>query len=1052
MGDVGFEADSIVEMNSRTPVYNAPYRDILGTEHQGNLEDSLAILSDGFVLYDESRMFDAALFRRLRETLDARTEHESAVVRKLLREDKTHLFPEIPEAWWWIFFWRLCWNFHYEPDPWFEIKWWVWLEMRGKQGAMNMAGCQNCLGRDVPVLMADGSRKPSQEIQVGDLLMGPDSTPRRVLRLHRGTAPLYKIQPKVGDSWTCTGNHKLELECTRPRTNGSGTRSRKHFVGARTKVTPEEWLGWSDAMKISYKQVHAGVELPHAFLPLDPYIFGLWIGDGTKKVPSLTTADIAISDEWVRHFQDNGYGTRISEKPGNLACTIDVTRGPKIGQRSILRVFLSKCVVGGSKRIPAPYLKSSRAQRLELLAGIVDTDGTNGGTYISVAQADKRTILDIKHLAESLGFLTSIRKKISKYRKQDGNLADHYLLSIIGDFTDLPLRLEYKKPRKDYGKGCRKPQCTGISILPLGEGEFFGWTVDKDNMFLLGNGCITNNSGKSMFGATFPLIQLIVWDRDCKSYLSGPYKSHTDDKVWAELQTQHSILKNHGIPVREAFGIEIVENRNEYYVETDKGKGIIKFVASQEAASVVGSKTKDHSDTSGRKGISLFMVDEYVENVNTEMERGFGNFRSNYNSLLVLACNPDPMRALHPNVVSFIDPIDRKRSEMKKDRDFRWRTRKGIVVRFDWNNCPNRIVGKNRWPYLMNEQRRSKQEMESDDVRAGQLDAWPFGSEGANSLTDTSRQTAAGVFSDFHYENSPHMRLFSLDPAFGGDDPAVYTILEVAKTNISGRIMDRFVGFEQGYIHGIDSDFVADPKFCEKVAEIIAYRESKGDRDMKFLREIRPGSQVGPMAQGAVEAAHLCIVKGIPFDCFTFDASQRADCYDWIVKVFGHQNLVWWYEGSRRLITEEGEDWFRWPFRTRDDRQHGSRHEKWSDYCGRVITMIWAFACELINNGYLANGDAVRKSLTELGAREVASTSTGKVDVWSKEDIKRGTFQGRKIPKMKSPAWGETLAMGLYFGARFKHAVQLGEMPELSTHFGAAQTDWDDWLDLHERY
>lgn len=851
MGDVGFEPVLIVEMNSRTPVYNAPYRDILGTEHQGNLEDSLSILSDGFVLYDESRMFDAALFRRLRETLDARTEHESAVVRKLLREDKTHLFPEIPEAWWWIFFWRLCWNFHYEPDPWFEIKWWVWLEMRGKQGAMNMAGCQNCLGKNIPVMMADGSKKLSQDVRQGDLLMGPDGTPRRVLILHRGIAPLYKITPKIGSLWVCTGNHKLELECTRIRSNGK-----------RVKVTPEEWTKWPASKKRSHKQVHVG----------------------------------------------------------------------KRGE-------------------------------------------------------DFKTILR-----------------------------------------------------------------TAITVEPIGDGEFYGWTVDKDNMFLLGNGCITNNSGKSMFGATFPLIQLIVWDRDCKSYLSGPYKSHTDDKVWAELQTQHSILKNHGIPVREAFGIEIVENRNEYYVETDKGKGIIKFVASQEAASVVGSKTKDHSDTSGRKGISLFMVDEYVENVNTEMERGFGNFRSNYNSLLILACNPDPMRALHPNVVSFIDPIDRKRSEMKKDRDFRWRTRKGIVVRFDWNNCPNRIVGKNRWPYLMNEQRRSKQEMESDDVRAGQLDAWPFGSEGANSLTDTSRQTAAGVFSDFHYENSPHMRLFSLDPAFGGDDPAVYTILEVARTSISGRIMDRFVGFEQGYIHGIDSDFVADAKFCEKVAEIIAYRESKGDRDMKFLREIIPGSQVGPMAQGAVEAAHLCIVKGIPFDCFTFDASQRADCYDWIVKVFGHQNLVWWYEGSRRLITEEGDDWFRWPFRTRDDRQHGSRHEKWSDYCGRVITMIWAFACELINNGYLANGDAVRKSLTELGAREVASTSTGKVDVWSKEDIKRGTFQGRKIPKMKSPAWGETLAMGLYFGARFKHAVQLGDMPELSTHFGAAKTDWDDWLDLHERY
>jgi hypothetical protein len=682
--------------------YKKPYIDILYNEQQTALEESLVALCPGYRLYDEARMFDQNLFDRVRETLGDPDSHPIVLVRNLLREDKTRHFPEIPEAWWWIFFWRLLYNFHYEPDPWFEAKWWLWLEMRGQRSALNFAGCQN--------------------------------------------------------------------------------------------------------------------------------------------------------------------------------------------------------------------------------------------------------------------------------------------------------------------------------------------------------------SGKSAFGAWFPLVQLIVWDKDCKAYLSGPYKTHTNDKLWGELEKEYSILQSVGVPLKQLFDVEVIRKKSEFTIETQKGAGLIKFIASQEAASVVGSKTKDHSDTSGRKGISLFMVDEYVENTNTDMERGFGNFRSNYNSLLILACNPNPMTALHPNVVSFIDPIDRKRGEMRKDRDFRWRTRKGLVARFDWNNCPNRVLDKNRWPYLMNEIRRSSQTMESDDVRAGQLDAWPFGSDGANSLTDAQRQITAGVFSEFYFENAPHLRILSVDPAFGGDDPAVYTILDVAQVNAGGQIRTRFVGVEQGYIEGIDSNFIADAPFCRKVAEIISYRESKGDRDMKFLREITVGSNVGPMAQGAVEAAHLCISKRVPFDCFTFDASQRADCYDWIVKVFGHQNLVWWYEGSRRLITEEGEDWFRWPFRTRDEKQAGTRYEKWSDYCGRVITMIWAFACEVINNGYVINGSAIQKSLDELGAREVAATASGKVDVWSKEDIKRGTFQGKKIPKMKSPAWAETLAMAIYFAVRFKNAIELGELPELSHHFGQSRENWDDWLDLHARY
>src|SRR5690606_16730674 len=276
-----------------------------------------------------------------------------------------------------------------------------------------------------------------------------EGTPRRVLILHRGIAPLYKITPKFGSPWVCTGNHKLELECTRIRSNGK-----------RVKVTPEEWTKWPAYEKRAHKQVHVG----------------------------------------------------------------------KRGE-------------------------------------------------------DFKTILR-----------------------------------------------------------------TAITVDPIGDGEFYGWTVDKDNMFLLGDGCVTNNSGKSMWAATFPLVQLIVWEQDCKSYLSGPYKSHTDDKVWAELQTQLAIVKNHGIPIKDAYGVELIENKNEILVKTDQGQGLIKFIASQEAASIIGSKTKDHSDTSGRKGISMLAIDEYVENTNTDFSRGFANFRSNYNSLLVLACNPDPSRALAASV------------------------------------------------------------------------------------------------------------------------------------------------------------------------------------------------------------------------------------------------------------------------------------------------------------------------------------------------------------------------------------------------------------------
>lgn len=1035
--------------------YVKPYSDILGTEAQDDLEQSLASIIPNYKLYDEEQLHRWETWAKVSDALGMKradfVKNIPEAIRQFLRRDLTNKIPEIPEAWWWIYFWRLTWNFHFEPDPWFESKWWAWMEVRGKQECLNMTGCQNCLGKNIPVMMADGSKKLSQDVRQGDLLMGPDGTPRRVLILHRGIAPLYKITPKIGSPWVCTGNHKLELECTRPRTNRSGSKNSKHQVGSRIKVTPEEWLQWSDAMKISYKQVHVGVDFPEEDLPVDPYIVGLWIGDGTKRSVSLTTADKEIEDEWTSYFKSNGYNVRCDLTGGGKAKTLHVSGGEYDGSKSKIKTQFSSFVKNGSKRIPVDYLRSSRKQRLELLAGIVDTDGSNAGTYIEIVQTDQSTAKDIVELAQSLGFLVNTRVRETNYVLKDGSKAKTNRINIIGDFRELPCRLDRKIPQKNYGKGCRKPQCTGFTVEPIGDGEFYGWTVDKDNMFLLGDGCVTNNSGKSMWAATFPLVQLIVWEQDCKSYLSGPYKSHTDDKVWAELQTQLAIVKNHGIPIKEAYGVELIENKNEILVKTDQGQGLIKFIASQEAASIIGSKTKDHSDTSGRKGISMLAIDEYVENTNTDFSRGFANFRSNYNSLLVLACNPDPSRALAASVSSFIMPIDKKPSEMRKGVDFRWRTSKGIVIRFAWQNCPNKIIGANRWKYLMNEQRKAKQEHEDDVVRAGQLDAWPFGGDGANTLTDAARQTAAGVFTQFYKLFDFELSVLALDPAFGGEDPAVYTIVDVGMVNVGGDEKKRIVAREQGIIQGIEADFIATPEFCEKVNEIIRYRQDRGDTETQFLETIRPGMKLGAMAQGAIEAAHLCISKGIRFDCFVYDASQRADCHDWIVKVFGHRNLVWWYEGSRNLRMEEGDDWFVWPVETRNDKFNMTQYVRWSEKYSRVITMIWSFACRMINAGYFANGDAVQRGLSELGARELHASNAGKMDIWSKADIKRGEFRGRKIPKMKSPAWGETLAISIYFAIRYKKAIDIHNH-EVKHHIGATDGDWDQWLDIHSDY
>lgn len=104
----------------------------------------------------------------------------------------------------------------------------------------------------------------------------------------------------------------------------------------------------------------AGVlNLPEVALPVDPYVLGLWLGDGTTSDGSFTTAD----PETVAELEKAGYTVR--KRPSS-----------KYGYGVLgLKAQLRDLGVLGNKHIPDAYLRASDAQRLALLQGLMDTDG-----------------------------------------------------------------------------------------------------------------------------------------------------------------------------------------------------------------------------------------------------------------------------------------------------------------------------------------------------------------------------------------------------------------------------------------------------------------------------------------------------------------------------------------------------------------------------------------------------------------------------------------------------------------------------------------------------
>ena len=102
-------------------------------------------------------------------------------------------------------------------------------------------GGSQCLGFNTPILMFDGTIKMVQDVQVGDLLMGPDSQPRRVESLARGREEMFKVIPVKGEPWICNRSHTLSLKEYTLRTRSTAN------------ITVDDYLKLAKSMQTNYK-------------------------------------------------------------------------------------------------------------------------------------------------------------------------------------------------------------------------------------------------------------------------------------------------------------------------------------------------------------------------------------------------------------------------------------------------------------------------------------------------------------------------------------------------------------------------------------------------------------------------------------------------------------------------------------------------------------------------------------------------------------------------------------------------------------------------------
>ncbi len=368
-----------------------------------------------------------------------------------------------------------------------------------------------CHAKGQGILMSNGEIKKVEDILVGDFVMGGDGTPRKVLSLHHGSDQMYKISPIKGSPFIVNGGHILSL---------ISTNEGKAFRGCTTgneinNISVNDYLKKSNTYKHLYKLYKGSVDTfgNNKDLVIPPYVLGVILGDGSisQRELSITTPDVEIYPELINFAKSINCVIRID--CNSSGCPSLHFRGKETfayGQATYSKLLQQIGLRGcdsSSKFIPFEYKTSSRENRLELLAGLLDTDGSLSHNEYDYISKSKQLAEDIVFVARSLGFRCSV-KPCQKY-SQNGTGGTYYRLCISGNTELIPCRVKRKQAETRTQK--KRVNVTGFKVESIELGEYFGFECDGDHLYMLDDFTVTHNSGKSVILAEFCRYSLTTW-------------------------------------------------------------------------------------------------------------------------------------------------------------------------------------------------------------------------------------------------------------------------------------------------------------------------------------------------------------------------------------------------------------------------------------------------------------------------------------------------------------------------------------------------------------
>jgi phage terminase large subunit-like protein len=274
------------------------------------------------------------------------------------------------------------------------------------------------LALDTPIPTPSGWTT-MRAISPGDRVIGADGRPCNVVSCSPVFADheCYRLTFSNDEVVIADAGHRWITTARVDQPNGNRVGNRQTRKRVRTTEEIARTLRYGARGDFNHSlQMPAFMDLPEADLPFPPYTLGAWLGDGTSASGRIT---FMPSDREIRDgIEADGLPIKEQYSNGSRALTYALTNGDRsqAARNNCVAARLRALGVLNAKHVPAAYLRASRQQRLALLQGLMDTDGTvsKSGRVLAFTSTNHRLAVGVAELLATFGIKHSIKPKVMR--------------------------------------------------------------------------------------------------------------------------------------------------------------------------------------------------------------------------------------------------------------------------------------------------------------------------------------------------------------------------------------------------------------------------------------------------------------------------------------------------------------------------------------------------------------------------------------------------------------------------------------------------------------